>query len=317
MSEVNTVTIACPVQSFHAYTYFINASEPTLIDTAVASSPEGTIRPALAKANLALSSVRWILLTHGHPDHAGGVVGVKEATGGIAKVAVHEGDAELVRSRYTHVHEHEFLADTYIGGDARVKFMAMAERAVAGDIEPDLVLSGGEVLDLGDTSLKVVPIPGHARGSVAYWQESTGRAFVGDSVQLGGGVMNHFPSLEDPTAYRNSLKLLLSMELETISLAHNFVAPDGRVVGGDIIGAQEVRKVLHEALEIEARIADAMAAHIRPGELIVDPAEGQFAPFTEVATELGYTKDPANPPSPFFITLNGYAREMGASPRRL
>ena len=260
--------------------------------------------------------MRWILLTHGHPDHAGGAAGVKDATGGVAKVVVHEGNADLVRSHAAHVRGHAGLMAAYLGEGGVESFSAMVGHSVGGELEPDLILRGGEVLDLGGAKLSVIPTPGHTEGAVTYWLAEAGRAFVGDSVQLRGGIMNQFPSYEDPEAYRKSIARLLEMEPATLSLAHNFLAPDGRVVGGDVSGKAEVRKVLREALEVEARIADVAGKHIKPGELVIDPADGRYAPFHDVAAELGYEQDPTRMPAPFFVTLDGYARTLGATPRR-
>lgn len=317
MPQPRVITTASPVHSFHAYSFFIDAEQPALIDTAVASSPAESIAPNLAAEGLSLQAVRWILLTHGHMDHGGGAAAVHQATGGRASVAVHHLDADLVRHRTTHVQAYAELFDRYFTPDAPERFTAMAEHSISGELEPDVEFTGGERLDLGGATLRVVPIPGHTAGSVAYWLEETGRAFVGDTVQLRGGVMNQFPSHEDPVAYRTSLQTLLEMEPQTLSLAHNFVDSRLQPIGGDIEGAEASRRVLQDALDIEARIADAMAAHIRPGELVINPDDGPYAPFHEVARALGYEKEPTNLPAPFFVTLHGYATLLGAEPVRI
>jgi hypothetical protein len=100
-----------------------------------------------------------------------------------------------------------------------------------------------------------------------------------------------------------------------LSLAHNFVAPDGRVVGGDVKGTAEVRKVLLEALEVEQRIADATERNLTSPDMVVDPAASVYSPFEAIARDLDYTQDPTRFPAPFFTTLDGYARRLGVTVR--
>lgn len=74
--------------------------------------------------------VEWILLTHNHFDHVGALAEVQQATG--AKIAIHGADA---------------------GGL---------------DIQPDLMVAGGDILKCGELSFLVVHTPGHTPGGVLY-----------------------------------------------------------------------------------------------------------------------------------------------------
>jgi hydroxyacylglutathione hydrolase len=316
VSEPRVITVSCPVHSFLAYSYFIDAAEPALIDTAIKASPEGSIRPALLQEDRQIEDVRWILLTHGHPDHSGGVAATKDATGGVARVAVHTADAEVVRHRAAHAEELVEFTTLYFGAKQAEGLPAAFDYFLGDEVEPDLLLDGGETIDLGGMTVEVLATPGHSPGALTYWLPGAGRAFVGDSVQLRGGVFNQFPSYVDPVAYRTSITRLRDLEPRVLSLAHNFLAPDGRVVGGDVEGAAEVRKVLTEALDVEARIADAAARHLTESEIIVDRAAGTYSPFDAIARDLEYTQDPTRFPAPFFTTLDGYARSLGVTVRR-
>jgi hydroxyacylglutathione hydrolase len=311
VSGPSVVTVSCPVHSFVAYSYFIDADEPALVDTAIAASPERVIRPALVEAGNHIEDVRWILLTHGHPDHAGGVAETKQATGGVARIAVHESDADLVRHRAAHADELISFTTVYFGAEIAEGVPGQLDYFLGGEAEPDLLLKGGEILELGGATIDVLATPGHSPGAVTYWLRETGRAFVGDSVQLGGGIFNRFPSYVDPIGYRTSLQRLLELKPRTLSLAHNFVAPDDRVVGGDVEGEAEVRKVLREALDVEARIADAVDRNLNDSDMFVDPRTSAYSPFDAIARDLGYEQDPTRFPSPFFTTLDGYARARG------
>jgi hydroxyacylglutathione hydrolase len=315
MSGPVVIKMTAPVHSFVAYTYFIDADEPALVDTAIAESPELVFRPGLAHEGRRIEDIRWILLTHGHPDHAGGVAETKQATSGAARIAVHEADAEVVRRRTAHADELVEFTTLYFGAARADGLSTVLDYFIGGETEPDLLLKGGETLDLGRATIDVLATPGHSPGALTYWLRETGRAFVGDSVQLGGGIFNQFPSYVDPVAYRASLMRILELEPRVLSLAHNFVAPDARVVGGDVEGATEVRKVLLEALDVEQRIAEAAARNLTEPEIVIDSAGSVYSPFEAIARDLDYAQDPTRFPAPFFTTLDGYARALGVTVR--
>jgi glyoxylase-like metal-dependent hydrolase (beta-lactamase superfamily II) len=84
--------------------------------------------------------------THGHPDHTGGNKALKTATS--APLLIHELDAPMLES-------------------------AIADRT----------LREGDVLEIGETKLRVLHTPGHSPGSVALL--TTDAVFVGDTLFAG------------------------------------------------------------------------------------------------------------------------------------
>ena len=96
--------LVSPWGRFGLYSFFIDAPEPAIVDTGIASSPAEGMIPALEAIGRRIEDVRWILLTHGHIDHLGGAHALWELTGRRAKVVIHEADAPLLRSRGAHVH---------------------------------------------------------------------------------------------------------------------------------------------------------------------------------------------------------------------
>jgi len=92
------------------------------------------------------TTVKYVLLTHAHPDHVEALAEVRETTG--APLGVHPADARC------------------FGVDA------------------DFDLADGDVLEWGDCQLRVVHTPGHTPGSVCLILDE--RVLVGDTIFPGG-----------------------------------------------------------------------------------------------------------------------------------
>lgn len=153
--------------------YCIDAPEPALVESGTSHGVESVLR-ALRALNVDSASVRHLLLTHIHLDHAGGA-GFLLAHLPEARVYVH-------RRGYPH------LADPS-------RLLASAERALGeafasyGTLKPipeDRMTAwgGGEVLDLGDRELEAVESPGHARHHLCFLDRSTRSLYTGDAAGI-------------------------------------------------------------------------------------------------------------------------------------
>ncbi|MCJ7566717.1 MAG: MBL fold metallo-hydrolase [Anaerolineales bacterium] len=97
------------------------------------------------------TSISRLLLTHGHSDHIGAVLKVRQSLG--VKVGIHPADAETF------------------------------------SIQADLEFSEGDIFKLGEAHIEVVHVPGHTPGSVALKLiEADGfqHALSGDAIFPGG-----------------------------------------------------------------------------------------------------------------------------------
>ncbi|QCB98636.1 MBL fold metallo-hydrolase [Arthrobacter sp. PAMC25564] len=302
--EVKVHPLVSPWGRFGLYSFFIDAPEPAIVDTGIASSPAEGMVPALEKLGRRIEDVRWILLTHGHIDHLGGAHALWELTGRRARVVIHEADAPLLRSRRAHVEQYVDVRQQYLNNpDAVQEQTRTANQVISGEMEPTLLVKGGETLSLGgDVSVSVHHLPGHTAGSVAYVVDGQASVFVGDAAQIHGAA-NGFPGYEDPAAYRASLQYLRDeVRPQHLYLGHPYRNADGVPYGVEL-DREAARNALQASLDLEARIDDAARRCLRAG---LQETDSVYSPFAPVAEELGYTGDPTLEPSPFFTTLHGY-----------
>ncbi|MFI0237678.1 MBL fold metallo-hydrolase [Streptomyces sp. NPDC016845] len=296
--------LVSPWGRFGLYSFFVDAPEPAIVDTGIATSPAEGMAPALEAIGRRIEDVRWILLTHGHIDHVGGAHALWELTGRRAQVVIHEADAPMLRSRRAHVDEYRAGRGQYLrdpGGAAKVE--AAANAVISGEMEPTLLVKGGETLSLGGgVTVSVHHVPGHTPGSVAYVLDGQRAVFVGDAVQAHGAA-NGFPGYTDPPAYRAALKRLRD-EIRPchLYLGHPYRRDDGTPYGVHLDEAQAA-DAIDQSLDAEGRVAEAACRCLEAGSTRTD---SPYSPFAQAATELGYTGDPSLEPAPFFTSMHGY-----------
>ncbi|MER6978208.1 MBL fold metallo-hydrolase [Streptomyces carpinensis] len=306
--EVTVHPLVSPWGRFGLYSFFIDAPEPAVVDTGIASSPAEGMAPALAAIGRRIEDVRWILLTHGHIDHIGGAYALRELTGGRAQVVIHEADAPMLRSRRAHVEEYLAGRGRYLGDpEGEAKVTAATNAVISGEMEPSVLVKGGEAISLGgDVTVSVHSIPGHTPGSVAYVVDGRGAVFTGDAVQVHGAA-NGFPGYTDPVAYRTSLEYLRDeIRPRHLYLGHPYRRADGTPYGVELDAAQ-AQEAIAQSLAAEGRVTEAACGCLRAG---LQETDSPYSPFARAAEELGYAGDPTLEPSPFFTSMHGYREHL-------
>jgi glyoxylase-like metal-dependent hydrolase (beta-lactamase superfamily II) len=196
--------------------YLMETSDGLAVVDPGPSTCEDALRAAITAMGARFDDLRHVLLTHIHLDHAG-------IAGGLAR--------RLPEVRvYVHARGATHLADpTRLLDSARRIYRADMDRlwgaVEAVDHSQLVVLSGGERLTIGDRRLRVAYTPGHAWHHVAYLDESTGVAFVGDvageASQHGTPVLPAAPPPDiDLESWKPSLDLLAAWGPEALLLTH-------------------------------------------------------------------------------------------------
>jgi glyoxylase-like metal-dependent hydrolase (beta-lactamase superfamily II) len=153
--------------------YLIAADEPCLVESGPAADT-GRLRRALTGLGLGPEDLAHVVVTHIHMDHAGGV-GDLLAAFPRARVWVHERGAPHLADP---ARLEASTARTY--GAERMRALFGPMRPIAPDrIAP---VTDGDVIELGDRTLRVVHTPGHASHHVALVDDHVGAAFTGEAI---------------------------------------------------------------------------------------------------------------------------------------
>lgn len=158
--------------------------------------------------------IRWIVLTHSHPDHAPGAERLAAATG--APILAY-GSAGPGRYAY---------------------------------VKPDIRLRDGAAIVGHGFTLRALHTPGHARDHLCYCLEQQGLLFSGDHVMQGSTVVIAPPD-GDMQAYLVSMERLRRLPISRIAPGHGTVIQDAQGEFERIIAHRLAREAqLKDALRV-------------------------------------------------------------------
>lgn len=186
------------VSPFVEHTYVLSSDgEAALVDPGTASRAERLAVEAYVEA--AGLTVRHLLLTHAHVDHVFGCAHFARQYPGAEHGGwqLHPADAPLL--------EHAVVQGELFGV------------RVDPPPPPAHALAAGDVIRLGDTAFRVLHVPGHSPGSVAFYSEA-------DGVLIGGDVLFQ-GSIGRTDLWEGSLDVLLASIRDEV-----LVLPDETVV---------------------------------------------------------------------------------------
>ena len=184
----------------------VDGSDMALVDTGLLRTP-GKVARYMRKLGLDVTALRYILLTHGHPDHTGGVRALHRATG--AEVVAHSGD---VRTDGEGRSWARYISQPLALSWSVPLFQKVPVHRIAEE---------GPVLPLLD-GVKLLHTPGHTAGSVAFYLEKRGILFTGDTLLANGRSFFRpfpFPGSDDDL-YFNSLEKLAELDFDVACVGH-------------------------------------------------------------------------------------------------
>lgn len=201
---------------YDCHVYLLQSEgEAALIDAGSGLEPERIVQNVLA-AGVAPGALKYILMTHVHGDHAGGVRALRERLGGKVVASAIEArllavgsneDLGLVRARASGIYPRDFVIPR---------------------TEADLVIADGESLTVGAYKVTALVRPGHSAGHTCFLAEGSRRLLFGGDILFLKGLasVQNIPGCE-LTAYRASVLSLRGLGIEALFPGHSLWCIDG------------------------------------------------------------------------------------------
>ena len=195
----------------HAY-LFERAGTLTLVDSLFSASAQ-PILDCIQAIGRSPSDLQQIALTHAHRSHLGGLASLKRLSG--ATVYAHEWEADIIAGERS-------AQPVSMWPRGSISTYPMRIGLALGRPKHDPCPVDGELRE-GDSvgPLRVLHIPGHTPGSLAFHLEDANVLVVGDAVatwpQLGAG----WPGFNlNERQYRASLARLAAVEPAAVGVGH-------------------------------------------------------------------------------------------------
>jgi glyoxylase-like metal-dependent hydrolase (beta-lactamase superfamily II) len=210
--------------SYLTCSYGVTTTHGVVLVDAGMDSTGADIQALLAAMGQAESSVRAVLLTHWHNDHAAGARAIAQRSG----CAVHY-----------HAVEQPWLSRTAARGGLRgwlarripewgigVLLIGLLGEAVPEAVQATEYLNDGQIV-AGD--FEVIETPGHTPGHTSFYYRPERALFAGDALAVIGGQVRFMarPVTMDVAAARRSMERCLSMDIRVLCPGHREPLTEG------------------------------------------------------------------------------------------
>lgn len=186
MGQLNAIIV--PVTPFQQNCAILFDSEDK---TGVVVDPGGDVENILValKDNAITAGAIWI--THGHIDHAGGAMDLKDALG-VDIIGPHKDDQPLL-------------------ANLEAQAIRFGITDSVRNCVPDRFLTEGETVSFGEHVFEVLHCPGHAPGHVVFYNRAAKFAHVGDVLFRGSVGRTDLPGGDHATLMRSIKEKLLPL----------------------------------------------------------------------------------------------------------
>lgn len=153
------------------YVYLIYGRQVFLVDSGVSGSKD-TIFNYIKETGRDPNETKVMVITHAHPDHIGGALGIQNSVG--CNIAAHVNDIPWIED---------------IELQYKERPIPSFHSLVKGSVKVNLPLKDGDSLELDDgSSLRVIHTLGHSKGHISLFYEADRALISGDSIPVPGEV---------------------------------------------------------------------------------------------------------------------------------
>jgi len=182
----------------------------------------------LIQAAAPLSNLKYLVITHTHPDHFGLVHRIAGETN--AELILHKLELDFINANSNHQGSrfeilNGWMAANGLPEDERLALQRfpLADMGLQTVKMRQRIIEGGEHLTIGDFDLELIWTPGHTPGHICIYEKNQGLLFSGDHVleEITPNIsVNPFSPRKPLVDYINSLKCVENLPVQLVLPSH-------------------------------------------------------------------------------------------------